>query len=307
MAKKAKKKAKAAKKAKATGKAKAKKVAKPKRAAAPKQKATRAKDGAAKAGARGTPIAKRATATGAMRPARNGAKNGIRTNETVEQRRARAAKILAGLRQLYPEADCALTHESPLQLLISTILSAQSTDETVNRVTPALFRKYPTAADFAAADTAALEAELKPTGFFRQKTRSVQGACRRIVEDFGGNVPDTMDELITLPGVARKTANVVLGTAFGKNEGLVVDTHVGRLAHRLALTWTSKDSKDAVKIEDDMMQVFPQESWTFVGHALIWHGRRVCPARKPNCAGCALSPLCPSAFSFDGNATYEKT
>lgn len=290
---------KAKKKPKAASKAKSEKVAKPTRTATSKKNTQRAKHVPTKSSAGRTKGSKEKRVTGAARPARSGAKNGIPTNETVEQRRARAAKILAGLKQLYPEADCALTHESPLQLLISTILSAQSTDETVNRVTPALFRKYPTAGDFAAADTATLEAELKPTGFFRQKTKSVQGACRRIVEEFAGRVPDTMEALITLPGVARKTANVVLGTAFGKNEGLVVDTHVGRLAHRLALTWTSKDSKDAVKIENDMMQVFPQESWTFVGHALIWHGRRVCSARKPNCAACALSPQCPSAFSFE--------
>lgn len=170
----------------------------------------------------------------------------------------------------------------------------------MNRVTPDLFRKYKNAAAFAKADPATLEAELKPTGFFRQKTKSVQGACRRIVDEFGGDVPATMDELITLPGVARKTANVVLGTWFGKNEGFVVDTHIGRLAQRMALTWTAKDSKDAVKIEQDLMQIIPQGEWTWLGHALIWHGRRVCNARKPNCAECVVSGQCPSAFTYDG-------
>lgn len=220
------------------------------------------------------------------------------TDESVEQRRRRARSILTQLRKLYPVADCALHHGSALHLLIATILSAQSTDEMVNKVTPVLFAKYPTAADLAAADPADVERIVHSTGFFRQKTRSLIGACRAIVERFGGEVPATMDELTQLPGVARKTANVVLGTWFGLNEGVVVDTHVGRLAHRLGLTWTSRDEKDAVKIEQDLMRILPRDAWTYTSHALIWHGRKVCPARKPNCEGCTLSKLCPSAFSL---------
>jgi len=216
-------------------------------------------------------------------------------------RKARARKILAALHELYPEAECALHHASALQLLISTILSAQSTDVNVNKVTPVLFKRYPTANALAGARATDVEKIVKSTGFFRQKTKSIIGTCKAIVENFGGEVPDTMEALTTLPGVARKTANVLLGTWFEKNVGVVVDTHIGRLSHRLDLTWTSKDSKDAVKIEQDLMQVIPQKEWTFVGHALIWHGRRVCSARKPNCEGCTLNKLCPSAFSPDLN------
>lgn len=222
------------------------------------------------------------------------------TQQTAAQRKARAPKILAELKKLYPDADCALGHKSALQLLVSTILSAQSTDETVNQVTPVLFGRYPTALDLADADRTKLEQIIHSTGFFRQKARSIQGAATMIVERFDGRVPDTMEELVQLPGVARKTANVVLGTWFGKNDGVVVDTHIGRLAVRLGLTWTSRDSKDAVRIEDDLMQVFPQKHWTFIGHALIWHGRRVCAARKPDCENCTLNKLCPSAFKIAG-------
>ncbi|HPD29000.1 MAG TPA: endonuclease III [Phycisphaerae bacterium] len=207
-------------------------------------------------------------------------------------------RILAGLKAAYPDADCALKHGSALELLVATILSAQSTDEMVNKVTPVLFAAYPNAAALASADPADVERIVHRTGFFRQKTKSIINACRMIVERFGGEVPQTMDELTQLPGVARKTANVLLGTWFHKNEGVVVDTHVGRLAHRLGLTWTSKDEKDAVKIEQDLMQIIPREEWTYVGHALIQHGRRVCSARKPNCVGCNLNKHCPSAFAF---------
>jgi len=222
----------------------------------------------------------------------------IKKTESTAQRTARARMILWGLKKLYPDADCALVHQNPLQLLVATILSAQSTDTNVNRVTPGLFRRYPSARAFAKADPSELEREIHSTGFFRQKTKSVQGACRRIVEAYGGKVPDTMEDLITLPGVARKTANVILGTWFKKNEGIVVDTHVGRLAHRMELTWTSKDEKDAVRIEKDLMELIPREEWTFFGHAMILHGRRVCAAKSPNCPGCALSDHCPSAFTF---------
>lgn len=222
----------------------------------------------------------------------------MKVNESVADKKKRGRKIIAALKKLYPEADCALKHGNPLQLLIATILSAQSTDETVNKVAPVLFKRYKTAKALAEAKREDVERIIHPTGFFRQKTKSVQGACRKIVDDFGGKVPDNMDGLVSLPGVARKTANVVLGTAFGKNEGVVVDTHIGRLATRLALTWSGKDSKDAVKIERDLMEILPRKEWTFVGHALIWHGRRVCSARKPACGVCTLAKLCPSADTF---------
>lgn len=222
--------------------------------------------------------------------------------EGVEERKRRARKIITALKKEYPEATCALHHGTALQLLISTILSAQSTDEMVNKVTPVLFARYPNLEALAGATPEEVESIIHPTGFFRQKARSVIGACRRIVAEFGGEVPETMEQLIELPGVARKTANVVLGTWFHKNEGVVVDTHVGRLAHRLGLTWTSRDEKDAVKIEQDLMRVLPREEWTYTAHALIWHGRRVCMARKPRCGECRLNRLCPSAFSFENNS-----
>jgi endonuclease-3 len=223
-----------------------------------------------------------------------------KTTETASDRKKRARQILTGLRKLYPQATCALSHADPLQLLIATILSAQSTDETVNKVSPVLFQSFPKARDLSDAPHEEIERIVHSTGFFRQKTKNIQGACRRIVEEFAGQVPDTMEQLVTLPGVARKTANVVLGTAFGKNEGVVVDTHVGRLATRMGLAWSGKDSKDAVKIERDLIELFPQNEWTFLGHALIWHGRRVCFARKPNCPGCTLARQCPSAGTFGG-------
>lgn len=227
-------------------------------------------------------------------------KPAVQPRESLEDRSKRARKIVAELKKLYPDATCALHHQNALQLLVATILSAQSTDETVNKVTPVLFAQYPTPEALAAADPADVEKIIYPTGFFRQKTKSIIGMAKAVSARPGCAVPDTMAELIELPGVARKTANVLLGTWFGKNEGVVVDTHVGRLAHRLALTWTSKDEKDAVKIEQDLMQVLPRKEWTFTGHALIWHGRRVCTARKPKCAECRLNKLCPSAFRING-------
>ena len=226
----------------------------------------------------------------------------LEINETLEEKTKRTRKIMAGLHKGYPHADCALIHKNPWQLLMATILSAQSTDEIVNKVTPVLFKQFKTARALADAPQDQIEKIIHATGFFRQKAKSIQGACRKIADEFGGKVPDQMDDLVTLPGVARKTANVVLGTAFGKNEGVVVDTHIGRLATRLALTWSSKDSKDAVKIERDLMEVIPRKDWTFVGHALIWHGRRVCRARKPDCEHCTLARYCPSAGTFDGRA-----
>ncbi len=203
---------------------------------------------------------------------------------------ARVRAILAQLDKSYPRATCALTHENPFQLLVATILSAQCTDERVNQVTPPLFRKYPGPKDFAYANPRELEQDIRPTGFFRNKTKSIMGASKKIAEEFHGLVPKTMEELVTLPGVARKTANVVLGTAFGIALGIVVDTHVQRLAERLDL---SKNT-DPKKIEQDLMQVIPRERWILFSHQLIWHGRRVCQARKPKCAECGLALLCYS-------------
>ncbi len=216
-------------------------------------------------------------------------------SETSAQKKNRMRRILSGLKKLYPQATCALRHEHPFQLLVATILSAQCTDEIVNKVTPVLFERYVTPVDLAGADPPDVESIIHSTGFFRQKTKSLLAASRKIVEEFDGRVPDTMDALLKLPGVARKTANVVLGTAFGKNEGVVVDTHVGRLATRLDFTWSAKNAKDAVKIERDLMEIVPRDEWTYLSHALIWHGRQVCFARKPNCAQCILADSCPSA------------
>lgn len=218
-----------------------------------------------------------------------------RTRESQQARKVRALEIVRRLKKEYAAAECALVHRSAMQLLVATILSAQCTDDRVNKVTPALFARYPDAAAFAAADIAELEKLIQSTGFFRNKAKNILGAAKRICEHFDGRVPDTMDALLTLPGVARKTANVILGTWFDRNEGMVVDTHIGRLAHRLGLTWRSRDDKDAVKIERDLMEVIPRDDWTDIGHALIWHGRRVCTARKPACERCSLADICPSA------------
>jgi endonuclease-3 len=203
---------------------------------------------------------------------------------------ARVRGILKGLDEAYPAVTCALRHDNPFQLLISTILSAQCTDERVNIVTATLFSKYPKPHAFAYANPQELEQDIRPTGFFRNKTRSIMGASKRIIEEFGGDVPKTMEELLTLPGVARKTANVVLGTAFGIACGVVVDTHVQRLSGRLDL---SKNT-DPKKIEQDLIQIIPQERWILFSHQLIWHGRRVCQARKPKCLECNLERLCYS-------------
>ncbi|MGO9643001.1 MAG: endonuclease III [Candidatus Acidiferrales bacterium] len=203
---------------------------------------------------------------------------------------ARVRAILARLDEAYPAVTCALTHENPFQLLISTILSAQCTDERVNQVTQTLFPKYPTPQHFAYADPRELEQDIRPTGFFRNKTKSIIGASKQIVEEFGGEVPRTIEQLLTLPGVARKTANVVLGTAFGIASGVVVDTHVQRLSGRLDLSRNT----DPKKIEQDLMRVIPQDRWILFSHQLIWHGRKVCQARKPRCAECNLERLCYS-------------
>jgi endonuclease-3 len=203
----------------------------------------------------------------------------------------RIRQIIAGLDLLYPGVTCALTHRSAWELLVATILSAQCTDVRVNMVTPVLFEKYPTVQDFAALEPEQLEPDIRSTGFFRNKSKSVVGAARKIVADFGGTVPQTMEELLTLPGVARKTANVVLGTWFKKNEGVVVDTHVTRISRRLELT----RQDDARKIEDDLMLIIPRERWTDFSHEVIWHGRKLCVARSPKCADCALETLCHAA------------
>jgi endonuclease III len=200
----------------------------------------------------------------------------------------RVSEILKRLDQLYPDVTCALTHSSAWELLVATILSAQSTDVNVNRVTPELFRKYPTVQDFAAITPEQLEPDVRSTGFFRNKSKSVVGAAKKVVADYGGQVPDDMEQLLTLPGVARKTANVVLGTWFKKADGVVVDTHVHRISRRLELT----KQDDPGKIEQDLMKIIPREKWILFSHQIIWHGRKICYARKPNCAGCSLENIC---------------
>lgn len=200
----------------------------------------------------------------------------------------RVAEILKRLNDLYPDVTCALTHRSAWELLVATILSAQSTDVNVNRVTPELFRKYPTVEAFAALTPEQLEPDVRSTGFFRNKSKSVVGAARKIVADFGGHVPDDMDKLLTLPGVARKTANVVLGTWFKKAEGVVVDTHVHRISRRLELT----KENEPQKIEQDLMKIIPRDRWILFSHQVIWHGRKLCFARKPNCVECPLENIC---------------
>jgi endonuclease-3 len=207
---------------------------------------------------------------------------------TKKAKYLRADQIYSRLEAAYPEAKCALDFANPLQLLIATILSAQSTDRMVNLVTPALFKRYKSAKDFADSKTPELEEMIHSTGFFRNKTKSIQGACRVIVEKYRGKVPQTMEELLELPGVARKTANVVLGVAFQKAEGIVVDTHVQRLARRL--DFTKEERTD--KIEQDLMMLFPRERWIQLGHLLIHHGRALCYARKPRCVHCPIEDLC---------------
>jgi endonuclease III len=202
----------------------------------------------------------------------------------------RVAAILAKLDEAYPTATCELKHGNAFQLLISTILSAQCTDVRVNQVTETLYKKYPNAEAFAHANPSELEQEIRPTGFFRNKTKSIMGASKGIIENFAGQVPRTMEEILTLPGVARKTANVVLGTAYGIASGIVVDTHVIRLSRRLDLT----KHEDPKKIEEDLMRVIPKEKWITFSHQLIWHGRRVCFARKPRCIDCNLESVCYS-------------
>jgi endonuclease III len=206
--------------------------------------------------------------------------------------KAPVEETIARLKSEYRDATTALDWENPLELLVATILSAQTTDVRVNAVTPNLFAKYPTAADYAAADPTELEEDIRPTGFFRNKAKSLRGMAGALVEDHGGEVPRTMGELVALPGVGRKTANVVLGNAFGIDEGVVVDTHVRRLSNRLGFT----TENDPEKIEKDLMQAVPKRDWTVFSHLLILHGRSVCKARKPACGDCIVNDLCPSAF-----------
>ncbi|HEY9880749.1 MAG TPA: endonuclease III [Leptolyngbyaceae cyanobacterium] len=212
------------------------------------------------------------------------------TSPRRASKKQRALEILLRLKRLYPEAPCSLNFETVLQLLVATILSAQCTDERVNKVTPALFQRFPDAQAFAESDLEELEQLIKSTGFYRNKAKNIRGACQKIVTEFGGEVPQSMDQLLTLPGVARKTANVVLAHGYGINAGVTVDTHVKRLTNRLGLT----KHEDPIKIERDMIKLLPQPDWENWSIRLIYHGRAVCNARNPACERCELSDLCPS-------------
>lgn len=212
----------------------------------------------------------------------------------VQREPAPIHEIIPRLKQEYPHAATELNWSNPLELLVATILSAQTTDVRVNQVTENLFQKYRTTGDYAAVDPEELEEDIRPTGFYRNKARSLQGMARALIEDHEGRVPRTMPELVALPGVGRKTANVVLGNAFGVNEGVVVDTHVRRLSNRLGLS----QKKEPEKIERDLLELVPEEDRTIFSHLLIFHGRRVCKARKPDCPNCSLNDICPSAFEY---------
>ena len=214
----------------------------------------------------------------------------------LQSKQQRANKTLAALKRHYPQATTALKWKHPLELLIATILSAQCTDKQVNKVTPLLFKKYPRAQDYATASQKQLEQEIRSTGFFRRKAQAIRAGCKILVEDHSGKVPASMEQLIKLPGVARKTANVVLGAWTGTNQGIAVDTHVGRVTVRLGLTSTARDSKDAKNIEKDLMKLIARKDWAFFSNALIFHGRSICTARNPKCAQCCLADWCPSAF-----------
>lgn len=244
---------------------------------------------------------KRAAKTASKTPAADGLRAGkaapakgeysSRGSEKTDLASPRIAALLKGLARAYPDAECALDHRNAWELLVATILSAQCTDARVNMVTPALFRKYPAPADLASASLPEVEEAIRTTGFYRSKAKSITGAARLVTERFGGQVPRDMDELLTLPGVARKTANVVLGVAYGQAEGVVVDTHVTRLSLRLGLTRNT----DARKIEEDLMRIIPRDRWIAFSHEVIHHGRRVCVARKPKCAECPIESLCRAA------------
>jgi endonuclease-3 len=212
----------------------------------------------------------------------------VKRPKTAAERRERIAEILLTLDRMYPDATCALIHNSPWELLVATILSAQCTDKRVNMVTPGLFRKYPTPQDFAALAPEVLGEDIRSTGFFNNKAKSIIGAAKRVIQEFGGKVPKTMEEMLTIPGAARKTANVVLGTAYGIASGIVVDTHVSRISHRLDLT----KETDPVKIEQDLVKIIPQDRWIRFSHQIILHGRALCIARNPLCNECELNPLC---------------
>jgi endonuclease-3 len=216
--------------------------------------------------------------------------------ETKSEKKDRAQQIIKLLKRAYPDAHCALNHTNAFELLIATILSAQCTDERVNIVTADLFRKYRKPQDYLKVPDTELQQDIRTTGFFRNKTKSIQGASKMLVEEFQGEVPRNMEELLQLPGVARKTANVVLGVAHGIAAGVVVDTHVGRLSNRLGLT----KHKDAVKIENDLRELVPKKDWIIFAHLLIFHGRRICKARRPLCADCVVEKLCPSSMLKTG-------
>jgi len=212
----------------------------------------------------------------------------VKRPKTAAERQERVCEILARLDRMYPGATCALTHRSPWELLVATILSAQCTDKRVNEVTPGLFAKYPTPRDFAAVRPEVLAEDIRSTGFFNNKAKSIVGAAKKVVGEFAGEVPRTMEEMLTIPGAARKTANVVLGTAYGIASGVVVDTHVQRIARRLDLT----RHNEPVKIEQDLMKVIPRDRWILFSHQVILHGRALCVARNPKCAACELNPVC---------------
>jgi endonuclease-3 len=224
-------------------------------------------------------------------------------SETLEQKKARAMRVYEVLERTYPDAHCALNHHGAWQLIIATILSAQCTDERVNMVTPVLFKKYPGPRELGEARQEDVEAIVRSTGFYRNKAKSIIATSRDITERFGGKVPENMDDLLSLRGVARKTANVVLGNAFRINVGVVVDTHVGRLSIRLGFT----KQTDPVKIEQDLMKLFPRDNWTMLAHLLIFHGRQNCTARKPNCPACPLNKLCPKVGVQDSSKSQPKT
>ena len=216
--------------------------------------------------------------------------------ETTSQKKERTEQIIKLLKRAHPDAHCALNHSNAFELLLATILSAQCTDERVNVVTADLFRKYRKPEDYLKVPETELQQDIRTTGFFRNKTRSIQGACKMLVEEFNGEVPKTMEELLRLPGVARKTANVVLGVAYGIAAGIVVDTHVTRLSRRLGLT----KQTDAVKIENDLIELVPKKDWIIFSHLLIFHGRRICKARRPLCEECSVEKLCPSSILKTG-------
>ena len=214
----------------------------------------------------------------------------------LDELKARTREIIRRLKRAYPGAKCSLNHTNPFELLVATILSAQCTDERVNIVTADLFRKYTKPEDYLKVSPRELEKDIQSTGFFRNKTKSIQGTSKVLTEEYGGQVPHTMEELLELPGVARKTANVVLGNAFGIKAGVVVDTHVTRLSHRLGLT----QEKTAEKIEQDLIQIVPRKEWVIFPHLMIWHGRKICKARNPLCAECVVEKQCPSSFLKTG-------